>query len=161
MRVHYLLPFAYLIPALAFVARVHQVDRGEHGLRLPRDLENETASNTTIANVNETSNVTATQTSNSTIPSATTVPTLNTSTPDEGEQPFLVDVSSLSLKSARRCCRIIRTGRTTYPTCRNACARCWRIYPAGYWCYSGIYWSAESMVTHSVLFCFKALSYRT
>ncbi|KAL3433599.1 hypothetical protein BDV09DRAFT_104477 [Aspergillus tetrazonus] len=82
MRVHYLLPFAYLIPALAFVARVH-VDRGDHGLLLSRDLENEPASNTTIANVNATNNATATQTSNSTTPSATTVPTLNTSTPDE------------------------------------------------------------------------------
>ncbi|CBF80015.1 TMEM198/TM7SF3 family protein [Aspergillus nidulans FGSC A4] len=86
MRVHYLLPFAYLIPALAFVARVH-VDRGEHGPLLSRDLENEPASNTTIANVNATNNATATQTSNSTTPSVTTVPTLNTSTPDEGERP--------------------------------------------------------------------------
>ncbi|KAL4753006.1 hypothetical protein BDW72DRAFT_43200 [Aspergillus terricola var. indicus] len=85
MRVHFLLPFAYLIPALAFVARVHHVGGDGHGFLLSRDLENEKAPNTTIANVNATSNVTVTQTSNSTTPSATTVPTLNTSTPDEDD----------------------------------------------------------------------------
>ncbi|KAL4817098.1 hypothetical protein BDW67DRAFT_36363 [Aspergillus spinulosporus] len=85
MRVQYLLPFAYLIPALAFVVRAHHADQGEHGILLSRDPENETASNTTIANVSATSNVTATKTSNSTTPSATTVPTLNTSTPDEDD----------------------------------------------------------------------------
>ncbi|KAL5002806.1 hypothetical protein BDV10DRAFT_85032 [Aspergillus recurvatus] len=76
MRAHFLLLVAYLIPALAFVARVPHVDRGEPGLLLSRNPENEDASNAT-------SNATTTQTSNSTTTSATTVPTLNTTTPDE------------------------------------------------------------------------------
>ncbi|KAL4733138.1 hypothetical protein BDV11DRAFT_210447 [Aspergillus similis] len=97
MRVHFLLPFAYFIPALPFVASAHHVDRGEHGLLLSRDFENENATNTTIANVSATSNVTATQTSNSTITSATTVPTLNTSTPDEGVGGFILLVTGAIL----------------------------------------------------------------
>ncbi|KAL4992001.1 hypothetical protein BDW68DRAFT_197746 [Aspergillus falconensis] len=84
MRVPFLLLAAHLIPALAFVARAFHVHRGEPGFLLSRNLENEDASNATIANVHATSNATATQTSNSTAPSATTVATLRTSTLDEG-----------------------------------------------------------------------------
>ncbi|KAL4981159.1 hypothetical protein BDW66DRAFT_164061 [Aspergillus desertorum] len=83
MRLQFLLLVAYLIPAIAFVARVSYVGRGELGLLLSRKLEIEDASNATIANVDATSSATATKTSNLTIPSATTVQMLNTSTPDE------------------------------------------------------------------------------